>query len=325
MVTEPAILCTGRVGRTSHLPPPQGGATTLDTHAPVRSERPTTLACHRRELFVSSQFAVATVECAADSWAGLPAHVANADEIVVVRTGRFGRRVRGSFSLLDSTQAYLRHRGEEELIQHATGVGHRCTVLSLRSEGFPTTLGLRSRFGHTEFRTSPRTDLEHRMVLAACRRGGDATAIDALLRSLVDQLLAGCELSSHRRGRPSTAAAARRVVDSGRESMDSLVTPRSLHSLAAAASVSPQQLARVFKASTGLTVGQYRSRIRVRLALERLGEGASDLSRLAHDLGYFDHSHFSRTLTAELGLAPRVLRDLLSGDATRHVYENARS
>ncbi len=92
-----------------------------------------------------------------------------------------------------------------------------------------------------------------------------------------------------------------------------------LHTLATAVNVSPRQLARVFKANTGLTVGQYRTRIRVRLALERLAEGEGDLSRLANDLGFFDHSHFSRTVTSELGVPPRELRALLDRSADKTV------
>lgn len=83
--------------------------------------------------------------------------------------------------------------------------------------------------------------------------------------------------------------------------------------MAGAASVSPQYLTRVFKQSTGLTLSQYRNRVRVRLALERLADGEGDLSRIAHDLEFFDHSHFSKTVIAELGLQPRAVRNLLLG------------
>lgn len=60
-----------------------------------------------------------------------------------------------------------------------------------------------------------------------------------------------------------------------------------------------------------MTLTRYRNRVRVRLALEWLAEGEDDLTRIAHDLGFADHAHFSRTVLAELGLQPRIARGLL--------------
>jgi AraC-like DNA-binding protein len=60
-----------------------------------------------------------------------------------------------------------------------------------------------------------------------------------------------------------------------------------------------------------MTLSRYRNRVRVRCALEWLAEGEDDLTRIAHDLGFADHAHFSRTVLAELGLQPRMVRRLL--------------
>ncbi len=184
--------------------------------------------CHGDTLFASRDVAVTTVECEAGGCTELRVFEPDEDAIVLVRTGRFGRRLHGSFSLLDSTQAYLHHKGQEELIQHLAHVGHRCTVLSLRSAGFPTALRLRSRLAHTELRTTPTTDLAHRVLLAQCRRGGDPAAVTAMARTLADDLLSGWTRSSPASHRTGTAAATRRVVDIARESVDSLVAPPSL-------------------------------------------------------------------------------------------------
>jgi AraC-like DNA-binding protein len=61
-----------------------------------------------------------------------------------------------------------------------------------------------------------------------------------------------------------------------------------------------------------MTLSRYRNRVRVRLALERLADG-DDMRRIAHDLGFADHAHFSRRVMAEVGLQPRAVRWLLSG------------
>ncbi|MEO8897484.1 MAG: AraC family transcriptional regulator [Candidatus Dormibacter sp.] len=111
--------------------------------------------------------------------------------------------------------------------------------------------------------------------------------------------------------RPSTAAGTRRIVDIARELVTVRAAAPSLQSLATATSTSPHYLTRVFKESTGMTLTRYRNRVRVRLALEWLAEGEDDLTRIAHDLGFADHAHFSRTVLAELGLQPRIARGLL--------------
>jgi AraC-like DNA-binding protein len=56
----------------------------------------------------------------------------------------------------------------------------------------------------------------------------------------------------------------------------------------------------------------YRTRLRVRAALERLGQGEHDLSGRASALGFADHSHMTRVLRQETGSSPSQLRQLLA-------------
>src|SRR5436853_7204404 len=66
-----------------------------------------------------------------------------------------------------------------------------------------------------------------------------------------------------------------------------------LHAVAKQVGVSPFHLARRFRSETGLTLHQYLLRIRMERALARLVDGEAQLSRLAFDLGFSSHSHFS--------------------------------
>jgi AraC-like DNA-binding protein len=72
-------------------------------------------------------------------------------------------------------------------------------------------------------------------------------------------------------------------------------------------------LSRVFVQLIGCTVSQYRNRLRVSLALDQIGQGAPDLASLAHDLGFSDHAHLTRTVQAVTGQTPSACRALLTG------------
>jgi AraC family transcriptional regulator len=71
-------------------------------------------------------------------------------------------------------------------------------------------------------------------------------------------------------------------------------------------------LARTFRAETGTSIHRHLVELRLRLALERLAGGERDLSALAHELGFADHSHLTRACRRHLGSAPSVLRSALA-------------
>jgi AraC family transcriptional regulator len=83
---------------------------------------------------------------------------------------------------------------------------------------------------------------------------------------------------------------------------------RSIAELAAEAACSPFHLARLFRRHTGMSLRGYRLRLRLALALERLADGASDLTQVALDAGFSDHSHLATTFRKALGATPSELR-----------------
>jgi AraC-like DNA-binding protein len=112
-------------------------------------------------------------------------------------------------------------------------------------------------------------------------------------------------------GRPATEAAQRRLLARAREIL--LAEPRTaLVDLGSQVGCSPHHLSRVFSRFTGSGVSRYRNRIRVGLALERLAGGETDIAAVAHDLGFADHAHLTRTIRAMTGYTPTVCRALLT-------------
>lgn len=74
---------------------------------------------------------------------------------------------------------------------------------------------------------------------------------------------------------------------------------------------SPFHLARVFRSVTGLSVGSYRERLRLGLALDRLLDASpapASITRVAVDLGFASHAHFDDRFRRAFGCAPSALR-----------------
>jgi AraC-like DNA-binding protein len=87
--------------------------------------------------------------------------------------------------------------------------------------------------------------------------------------------------------------------------------PAGLTVLAGRAGCSPFHLARMFRRAHGLSLTDYRTRLRIALALDRLAHGADNLAALAQELGFSHHSHFGATFHRHVGLTPRAAREAL--------------
>jgi len=85
-----------------------------------------------------------------------------------------------------------------------------------------------------------------------------------------------------------------------------------LDEIAHAVHVSPFHLARIFQEQTGVPVHRYLNQLRLRVAMERLGDSTfdSDLTGLALELGFSSHSHFTDAFKKEFGKTPSEVRSL---------------
>jgi AraC-like DNA-binding protein len=102
------------------------------------------------------------------------------------------------------------------------------------------------------------------------------------------------------------------IVEQARSELNRSATIRvALTDLSRTLGVSPFHLCRIFKSRTGQTLHQYQLTVRLRSALERLGEADIDLSRLAQELGFANHSHFTNAVRRRFGVPPSALRQLL--------------
>lgn len=179
--------------------------------------------------------------------------------LVLVRSGRFNRRVQGSESVVDPTLEYLEGPGQEQEIAHPTG-GDVCTAVSSPQELFASVWGGEADLPTEPVHVEPRIELAHRLVVRDAHVDS-AARVEGVLWLLT----AVCSRLDRRRvdsGRPATARTRQRLVD---EARDVLMTDPSVGviELARRLSISPHHLSCVFSARTGYTMSRYRIHLRV--------------------------------------------------------------
>jgi AraC-like DNA-binding protein len=230
--------------------------------------------------------------------------------LVLVRRGAFRRRIEGEEGVMDPGVAFFRSDEIEEEVAHPVAGGDDDTIVALSSSLMADLSDGETEVPLRVVYTSAETDLRHRLLLAACARGEEATAADHAV-ALATAVFHQADPVRAEAGRPGTSEARRRAVDAAREAL-AAEPGLGLLDLARTVSVSPYHLSRIFKEATGQTLSTYRRRLRIRAALDRLREGHDDLATVAADVGFADHAHLTRTFRRELGEVPSNIRHLVA-------------
>jgi AraC family transcriptional regulator len=259
-----------------------------------------------------------------------------AHQLVFVRAGVFMRRVAGREYVADANQVIFFNANEPYQVAHPTDDGDACTVLEFepallheamaafqpRGDDHPDRPFERS---HCVSQQMPFLVLQRlRQRLLAGAREVLATqelALD-LLASVLREVYRDRDTRRQRR-RSATATAHRAWSEAARqllaerfgESLDLTAIARQVH-------CSPFHLARIFHRETGLTLHEYRHRLRLRFALERIAAGESQLARLAGDLGFSSHSHLTDAFRAAFGVSPSACRALATTRRLREMSKN---
>ncbi|MDQ3477323.1 MAG: AraC family transcriptional regulator [Actinomycetota bacterium] len=162
---------------------------------------------------------------------------------------------------------------------------------------------------------SPRTrevSWLHRRLLALCWRADtDSLAAEETALALFVAALEQAEPGRWHAGRPQ-ARDRRRLADEARAALVADPTIARVVDLAQMLGCSPHHLSRLFREETGHALAQFRTALRIELALERVMQGEHNLARVAADLGFADHAHLTRTMRRTLGQTPSAMRALIS-------------
>ena len=143
----------------------------------------------------------------------------------------------------------------------------------------------------------------HARLLAA--QSGDELALEENSLQLIRRVVAeaaGAHASTLQPRRVASIEHARsHILSRYRDSL-------SLSSIAADCGLAPSTLCEHFPRVVGMPVWRYVQHLRLQDAALALSEGATDLSRLALDLGFSSHSHFAQAFRAHFGVPPSRFR-----------------
>jgi AraC-like DNA-binding protein len=261
-------------------------------------------------------FRVDDVRCAGGPVGFDVPEAGRAHQLVAVRRGAFLRREGRAEVLVDGTVAYLSAPGLVERFAHPVPGGDVCTAITLGESLLASLAGGDPAGAHAVLPMDAASELAMRRLTAQARRGDPSAGLAEHVVRFAAALLARKLPERVASGRPATEAARRRVVSQAKAAL-AADPGLGLVALGRVTGCSPHHVSRVFTEVTGLTVSQYRNRLRVSLVLERVAEGEADLAGLAGDLGFADHAHLTRTVRAATGRTPSSLRAAFRGAPSR--------
>jgi len=241
--------------------------------------------------------------------------------IVFIRRGAFGRSQNGETLIADPNHVLFFNAAAPYRYSHPIPGGDDCTILTVESAQALDLVGRHAAedlcaeapFQSTHALSSPRAVRLHWELLSMLEKPVPELMLQDAIAELADEAV-GCAYrfsatkcsgarSPHAARRHRELSEAVKLTLSKR-----LHTPPSLAKLADNFGCSPFHLSRTFHDTLGLSLREYVKRLRARVAAERIVAGACDLTELALELGYADHSHFTNSFRDEWGIPPSHFR-----------------
>jgi AraC family transcriptional regulator len=265
----------------------------------------------------------------------LSAEECNVDpSIVFVRRGIFVRSQESGTVIADASRILFFNPQQPYRISHPIDGGDDCTILTISR---PLALEIVARhaphvagsswlpFLQGEARAALDLWRMHYELLAGPSPAGDLAFEDLLLR-IIDRVVGDShrsrdrdQSSVSRRVRQRTARrhgelAHAAVVILNRD----LARPPSLMQLSDSLGCSAYHLSRVFRDVVGSSLRSYLPTARARAAADVIARGARNLTELALQLGYADHSHFTNAFSREWRTSPSGFRAMVTRDTHSH-------
>jgi AraC family transcriptional regulator len=291
---------------------------------------------HSSTLFRTSLVTVSDWRCRPTSTAFGEEEESSGHVLVFPRTGLFVERRSGRNAIADCTRVHFFNRNETYQVAHPVAGGDDCTsirfdddaLIDLLAHDDPSVADRPSPFRLS----SAGTTAVMALVLHRLRRNLLAErAIDALLieEDAAFLLTEASTIANRLKGRapqprrPATRKAHRELVHTARLVLAKTFREKvTLSGLARAVFSSPFHLARVYRREAGLSIHAQLNRLRLRGALQEIADGMPDLTKLALDLGFSSHAHFTEAFAREFGDTPSRVRGSLWSAKLRKASRN---
>jgi len=200
--------------------------------------------------------------------------------------------------------------GDTYQVSHPVDGGDQCTVLVFRPELVEDALGnVKGRHGTIHAATQLSIHVLTRMLSIGAKDPLEAEEHALfILNALADDLKSSPSLN----GQSPSELQKQRVEEVRALLASQPAEPWHLDSISRRVYCSPFYLTRQFRAITGESIARYLLRLRLALALDYLAQGETDLARLAVELGFANHSHFSARFKSVFGRTPTAVRNTLT-------------
>lgn len=292
-----------------------------------------------RALHVSATVSVHDVVCRPHAMERGPEERPLSHQIVFPRRGVFAFESRGEQVIADANRVLFFTRDEPYRVAHPAGEGDDCTVfafgdgvlrdaLELIDPGWLGTATAVSRPFRCVHGLSDQAVFwaHERLRRAALAPAGRTLAVDEAAAELLAATLRSTYAARGFDAKVIRANTRHAHAELVQRTMLFLATAfrddASLEDIGRALHASPFHLARVFRRGAGVTIHQYRHRLRLRAALARIADGETNLSDLALELGFSSHSHLTDAFRLAFGLSPAECRKSLDGRRFREMSKN---
>lgn len=221
-------------------------------------------------------------------------------EIVFLRRGVFSASSGDEEVILTANELWLQHPDMPYRIRHPRG-GDEGTVISVGSSLLDD---YSDAIRRSVALASPASfQAQHLLRKKALQRHLAPLEFEETVRAVLESIFAP--------GAPRLSPAHRRLAMRAQEFLAAHPTENvALEDVAAAVGSSPHHLCRVFRRATGESMHRYQVSLRLRVALGRILDGERDLTALALDCGFSDHSHFTNAFRRAFGYPPSRARAL---------------
>jgi AraC family transcriptional regulator len=166
---------------------------------------------------------------------------------------------------------------------------------------------------------------QQRVLASRAALGASALEVEEGAVRILARLIRSVHGQSTFEGGRPLRAAHRELADAARQALAArLAEPLSLEHLARALGCSAYHLCRVFRHATATSLHEYRSQLRLRRGVDLIEGGAEDLTRIALELGYSSHSHFSHAFRRAFGVTPTQFRGAIGRGARTRIRWRSR-